>query len=1615
MSTQSPVADSQAMDPTSVAKALFADPPTLLSVATPLVQGVLDEHYADFELSAERVRLAVPYWVLAEGIDGAPAGHRYYSLGEVMLERFALRVPVWGASRSLRLETHNLLWREQPPAAAKPLAIDLDGLLKRLDQAARSRLLEDLKQQLIERWNQSPQGHGPSRWARLSAAIGRLLVPGLTPGRGGLPDLSRLPFYMGYAPDDSHGESPTPDIRAFETRVFSVDAQGRRYPELFPVIDFWRYGENLQPLPYPLYFHPAEGGLRPGKLDRAELVAMLIGSRTAGRSLEIRESLVWRWNEPAEVIGDSLAKGLLEYQLQALSATPPGDWQARAHLQRWVDDITDPGKWFAVPARTYDAGRFQVLRPERCGPAALSLTSESLPDWLLGASLADRSSYSALLRELARQQCESAGRHFLEDIGTLDEFAARRLQELIRQDQPAAAAIDPNAIKLNLDKLDYSATQTLDPQQAQVTVAVDMTLVELALANLGGMRHTGMRIRMETRGLAQPVPDWMSPDYLRGLVTRADIGQAYPDLLKARLISDATEARRREALFVALWRVRLPLQALELKIKGESGFSVEGFRYVQAMVQPPGPGRLVDGVEIVLWPLAFKAKADWRADEVQAMFVIGPRDRDLGPLILLRPLFLQQPLRQFATREALFSAIREPGDLQRSVLTWMSETARRRYDHGGFDEPHIEQFLGGDEFAPAPTRSGPATLAERIVEGDYLPAIFAAMVRAQVEQADRQSVSNAEQRWADWKEGAWRVLLGITQLPFAGLLPYVGRLVEVLGWLVVLKIGHDDLRALDSDNRLEQSSGAADLLFNLAALLLHYRADSPSGETAVPSLRPPEPLPPATALPAPIIAHTPDLPRIELSAWSMSGWPVPEALMKRVRPYRLRAFDQPASALAGLGRVAASGPARGLVHIKEAGKGKWCALLQGDLYEVAWEAEADGVRIVDEQGNAGPWVRGDEQGRWSLDMRLRGGSPPKRVQARGSQSLVEEREALIALNQKIKENEPAVSNSVKRWRLATEGETAKRVTYERRTELLGTLSALLEEDLRNYRQQLDLSKKLMVDSRLIKAVRPFQINALENGVIGLQTLLHAQQTWLLERLGQPHSALSNLPEAEQMEPALVQAEWERSAEATDKAVDWALLQKDWLDQLKQIRDGRENYQRVIATVGWGSIEVEVRAWKLAQLKNCFALGEITPESLGQEMFDEIWDQIHRLHVSYYSSLDALDEVKLLVGERIELLESVVEQSNDLQEKLEFYLATLVSRRLPKDKLDRLLAVQQALGQEVQEDLRRLLGKDDWELPPMAAAGPAVEKANRKIIRTRHRQVLSGEVQPPTSADGEETVQISDVYGQVVETYRKNTTDGLWEPVVAPEKPGKPVVIRPEVGLEKRVSNARQLLNDEALAIDRVMRQAVRSNAPRAQEDILRLQAEAMEHQASEIDKLLGVAQTPPRNPERVRNAQAVAQQLRDAAPRLRASGQYARILAIKANPPEMPRIDYLLGLGEVTIRKEGERVPLGKNDVMQEYALLDKDGKPLWYAHFHYPSLSALDSAFEAAHLKTAGQRKLGGKYQSLEQEKSFKKIQTGQGGSASLALQIYRSRIDLAAAQEHFFPKLAKLGDQAG
>ena len=57
-------------------------------------------------------------------------------------------------------------------------------------------------------------------------------------------------------------------------------------------------------------------------------------------------------------------------------------------------------------------------------------------------------------------------------------------------------------------------------------------------------------------------------------------------------------------------------------------------------------------------------------------------------------------------------------------------------------------------------------------------------------------------------------------------------------------------------------------------------------------------------------------------------------------------------------------------------------------------------------------------------------------------------------------------------------------------------------------------------------------------------------------------------------------------------------------------------------------------------------------------------------------------------------------------------------------------------------------------------------------------------------------------------------------------------------------------------------------------------------------------------------------------------------------PPNHGNLEYLITQGQVSVAKLGERLQLSgeRRDFIQEYAINDSAGYPVWYAHFHYPA-----------------------------------------------------------------------------
>lgn len=142
--------------------------------------------------------------------------------------------------------------------------------------------------------------------------------------------------------------------------------------------------------------------------------------------------------------------------------------------------------------------------------------------------------------------------------------------------------------------------------------------------------------------------------------------------------------------------------------------------------------------------------------------------------------------------------------------------------------------------------------------------------------------------------------------------------------------------------------------------------------------------------------------------------------------------------------------------------------------------------------------------------------------------------------------------------------------------------------------------------------------------------------------------------------------------------------------------------------------------------------------------------------------------------------------------------------------------------------------------------------------------------------------------------------------------------------------------------------------------------------------------------------QALISKLEAGAKLLQAHGMSLRIARIKLDLPTVGGVSYLNGKQQIRIRPLGPRKDIspGKGrDFLQEYEIADLQRTPLWYAHFHYKSLTADASRFTKAHLKTPRQR-----FKGLN-------AQRAQAVSGKNVEAIWRAPIDPVSAAELFLP----------
>lgn len=524
-----------------------------------------------------------------------------------------------------------------------------------------------------------------------------------------------------------------------------------------------------------------------------------------------------------------------------------------AAKQAWEQNLKTqlPGDTFSTSLTKLEADAFYIqasvvinrrvadavnTEPTLLNPQQPDQSQQKPSEWMRTTSDANRFILHDLTLELADYMRRNKEHTYNSDIPDIRTYTQNQLNAL----SPPPVPYDINDVEV-LFHTPYGGTGAGFGFGAIRTTK--MALSDAFIQNLAGLPGGSIEVRHKPTGTL--IPALGKEGALKALIEKVNVGKNYPDLLKRELLDDPAKKAERQLRFVQQVPIELKMKALELTAKGASGFdNAMGFRYLQAVLDPTPGTKSVNGNEITMRPLAFVPEPGASPDIVENMYLIEPKDSSVGPHVLYRPLMADAPLMQFPSRKALMEAIQKPGKLQNDILAWMpDETTRTVYAHGGFSEPHLHRnrvFI--DDFtipstpaAPtlATTGAGIDDIGAKLQAGQLMSHLYEANAKTVTTLAERQTVSNAESRWATLKEGGFLVLNAV--LPaLRGPGALIGLALQTQGIL-------GDIEILTNEKGGNKEAALIDLLTNLASLVLHASVRTSNKTPAAPSTVKPAP------------------------------------------------------------------------------------------------------------------------------------------------------------------------------------------------------------------------------------------------------------------------------------------------------------------------------------------------------------------------------------------------------------------------------------------------------------------------------------------------------------------------------------------------------------------------------------------------------------------------------------------------------------------------------------------------------------------------------------------------------------------------------------------------------
>ncbi|MBC3776970.1 DUF6543 domain-containing protein [Pseudomonas sp. SWRI99] len=1192
-----------------------------------------------------------------------------------------------------------------------------------------------------------------------------------------------------------------------------------------------------------------------------------------------------------------------------------------------------------------------------------------LPDWLSNAPAADQTRYSRHLLDLTTVQHEHNGKTFQSELASLQTFTRDALTQQIRKDHPTASEVNLDDIEISITSLQVWGTFVW-PGNTQTQ---SLSLMDLALQNLAGQPLGNKTVRYKD---ASAVPDWMTVAYVESLVNTVNIGETYPAYLKKHLVDDIRQATSLQALYTSQLAIELPLLALQHKIRARAGIDELGYRYVVAALANTHGTRHVDGHEIVIRELAFVAhRSTSRADKVANMYVIGPRETDKGPCVLYQPLF-EQTLLQYPSHANLLYAIEHSRQLRESVLAWLPDDARFNYSQFVFTASlpsvwTIPQLLVNP--STALDMSGPVALGTPAIESDVLTTLHKANVQAIIAQADRQSVSNAEARWASLKRGGWAM--------FNAALPFLGRSVGTAAWIWQIL---DDLQEVSDEANQQPGkvawSAIADILLALGMVLAHRAA---VGNRPLPESKPAtiteemtEEMTPLPTAPLKLIEplRLPDITGTELSAnheASLNGVAAlkrsPVALNELLDRFKI---DKPKA----LGTAASTGAHRFLHAHQE----RWYAPVGERWFEVMLNEHGD-VQIIDSRQpppRVGPLLSRAGGAQWVIDLRLRlrgGGLSARRRKAR------EKRNTHIeALKTDITAFDQTMQT--KETRLQEDRQALQTALPATRAQARERYLATLVSQSQAYEAIIEKIKALQLEES-IPNYRTVMIERLE-----MQLFLG--QEWLSQNIPEYQQQLQSVMAmiasgTRADDQAYIQAQ-EVTTDQTQKIIEKIEFAQTRFEELERL--GKEAVE-VRLTYSEALPGYELHDLKLLQISLaeniCLKTGTTAAHADARKVLAEL---IEDAALNIQSSLSLIEDESLIdLRERIDALSNVCEQFSAVDQRF----ADFAEEYPEQINTERLAHVRKRVVEfKARSDVRLAdLLRNKHVLEPLPGPSrPAPAAGNRKIIKTRFKGTLVGERKKSLNGEDTDLVEVRTQLTGVIATFHEKSPGEWVEHVTSTPTPAKTV---PSV--EESVASATALV-DGLAQFYRQNEAHIKRGAriPVEIEEIYHQHAARLRRAGDAIDAALTAAN---QSADSTGSAERLGHSLSEAATALYEKGTAARIQLIKQQPPTAARVQWLKSRNDVRIAKTVTRRLLkgSRRDYMDEYEVRDKDGGVLWYAHFHYANANDAVSAFTAGHMKTAAQRRLGRAFYQ-------------QGKSNEELIEIYRSKIDSTLAQALFF-----------